>query len=75
MTRELIEKEVLNDREIYDLLEIPVPDELADAIEPSAQKRNADTPQSSQGESSEDASEESKLPKDIDPVMLGLEGS
>jgi len=71
LTRELIEKEVLNDREIYDLLEIPFPDELADVIEPSAEKRNADKPQSSQGESSEDSS----LPKDIDPGMLGLEGS
>ncbi len=74
LTRELIEKEVLNDREIYDLLEIPVPDELADVIEPSAQKSDADTPHSRQGESSEDASEDSKLPKDIDPGMLGLEG-
>ncbi len=72
LTRELIEKEVLNDREIYDLLEIPFPDELADAIEPSAEKSNADK---SQGESSEDASEDSSLPKDIDPGMLGLEGS
>jgi len=72
LTRELIEKEVLNDREIYDLLEIPFPDELADAIEPSAEKSNADKPQ---GESSEDASEDSSLPKDIDPGLLGLEGS
>jgi len=72
LTRELIEKEVLNDREIYDLLEIPFPDELADAIEPSAEKSNADKPQ---GESSEDASKDSSLPKDIDPGLLGLEGS
>jgi len=72
LTRELIEKEVLNDREIYDLVEIPFPDELADAIEPSAEKSNADKPQ---GESSEDASKDSSLPKDIDPGLLGLEGS
>ncbi len=67
LTRELLEKEVLNDREIYQLMDIPLPDALLDP----------DTPSKPIEESSSDDRKEGKtqLPPDVDPGLLGLEGS
>ena len=71
MTRELLEKEVLNDREIYDLMGIPVPPELAEMIQDSEEPPATRT----STEKKADAAEDPKMPKDVDPGMLGLEGS
>ncbi|MAJ28915.1 hypothetical protein CBD41_05860 [bacterium TMED181] len=67
LTRELLEKEVLNDKEIYQLMEIPLPDVLRDSASP---------PLPVDEKSSEDRRDEkTQLPPDVDPGMLGLEGS
>ena len=71
LTRELLEKEVLNDREIYDLMGIEVPSELAEMIQDSEEPAASRTAT----EKKADAAEDPKLPKDVDPGMLGLEGS
>jgi cell division protease FtsH len=71
LTRELLEKEVLNDREIYDLMGIEVPPELAEMIQDSEEPPASRTAT----EKKADAAEDPKLPKDVDPGMLGLEGS
>ncbi|MDE0959901.1 MAG: ATP-dependent zinc metalloprotease FtsH [Planctomycetota bacterium] len=71
LTKELLEKEVLNDREIYDLMGIEVPPELAemiDGFDDSSSTRSST-------EKKPDAVGEPNLPKDVDPGMLGLEGS
>ncbi|OUU22799.1 MAG: hypothetical protein CBC13_07155 [Planctomycetia bacterium TMED53] len=67
LTRELLEKEVLNDKEIYQLMDIPLPDALLDS----------DPPSRPVGETSGDdrREEKSQLPPDVDPGLLGLEGS
>ncbi len=72
LTRELLEKEVLNDREIYDLLEIPLPDEIAEMSEESDPERDNS---SSNTDSRKSSTEEKDLPEEIDPGLLGLEGS
>jgi cell division protease FtsH len=71
LTRELLEKEVLNDREIYDLMGIAVPPELAEMIQDSGEPPASRTAP----EKKVDAAEDPKLPKEMDPGMLGLEGS
>ncbi len=72
LTRELLEKEVLNDREIYDLLEIPLPDEIAELSEQSDPDRDNSA---SSRDSRESSSEEKDRSEEIDPGLLGLEGS
>ena len=67
LTRELLEKEVLNDKEIYQLMDIPLPDPLLDSDPPSRPVEET---------SGDDRREEkSQLPPDVDPGLLGLEGS
>jgi cell division protease FtsH len=67
LTRELIEKEVLTDREIYELMEIPVPQSLLDTL---AGSRDKDDPQAST-----DSEQKPSISPDIDPGLLGLEGA
>ena len=71
LTKELLEKEVLNDREIYDLMGIEVPPELAEMIDGFDDSSSTRSPT----EKKPDAVGEPNLPKDVDPGMLGLEGS
>lgn len=67
LTRELLEKEVLNDKEIYQLMDIPLPDVLRDIAAP---------PVAADDSSADDSKEEkTQLPPDVDPGLLGLEGS
>ena len=67
LTRELLEKEVLNDKEIYQLMDLPLPDVLRD---------NAAPPVAADDSSADDSKEEkTQLPPDVDPGLLGLEGS
>jgi len=67
LTRELLEKEVLNDKEIYQLMDIPLPDVLRDIAVP---------PVAADDSSADDTKEEkTQLPPDVDPGLLGLEGS
>ncbi|MGB1070529.1 MAG: ATP-dependent zinc metalloprotease FtsH [Planctomycetota bacterium] len=67
LTRELLEKEVLNDKEIYQLMDIPLPDVLRDIAAP---------PVAADESSADDSKEEkTQLPPDVDPGLLGLEGS
>ena len=67
LTRELLEKEVLNDKEIYQLMDLPLPDVLRD---------NAAPPVAADDSSTDDSKEEkTQLPPDVDPGLLGLEGS
>jgi hypothetical protein len=66
-TRELIEKEVLTDREIYELMEIPIPQSLLDTL---AGSRDKDDPQAST-----DSEQKPSISPDIDPGLLGLEGA
>ena len=66
LTRELLEKEVLNDKEIYQLMDLPLPDVLRD---------NAAPPVAADDSSADDSKEEkTQLPPDVDPGLLGLEG-
>ncbi len=67
LTRELIEKEVLTDREIYELMEIPIPQSLLDTLTGS---RDKDDPQAST-----DSEQKPSISPDIDPGLLGLEGA
>ena len=67
LTRELLEKEVLNDKEIYQLMDIPLPDALRDSASPPVSKEDSSN--------DEPKEEKSKLPPDVDPGLLGLEGS
>ena len=65
---ELLEKEILSDREIYELLDFPVPESIREL-------ERADDPPS---DSKPASSREEKKPKPgdaIDPGMLGLEGA
>ena len=65
---ELLEKEILSDREIYELLDFPVPESIREL-------ERADDPPS---DSKPTSSREEKKPKPgdaIDPGMLGLEGA
>ncbi len=67
LTRELLEKEVLNDKEIYQLMDLPLPEVL---------RENAAPPVAADESSADDSKEEkSQLPPDVDPGLLGLEGS
>ncbi|MGE4619671.1 MAG: ATP-dependent zinc metalloprotease FtsH [Planctomycetota bacterium] len=67
LTRELIEKEVLADREIYELVEIPIPDALMET--PSDSSGPEDLAATSESE------EKPALPPDVDPGLMGLEGT
>ena len=67
LTQELLDKEVLNDREIYHLMDIPLPEALLDT--------NVKTSGSSEKPSGDRVEEKSDLPPEVDPGLLGLEGS
>ena len=67
LTRELLEKEVLTDREIYEVVEIPIPDALLDIID------NSDG--SDDSKTATDSEENPSVSPDIDPGLLGLEGT
>jgi cell division protease FtsH len=67
LTRELLEKEVLTDREIYEVVEIPIPDALLDIID------NSDG--SDDSKTATDTEENPSVSPDIDPGLLGLEGA
>ena len=67
LTKELIEKEVLTDREIYELMDIPVPDALLDTLDNSGK--------SDDSQASTESEEKPAVPPDVDPGLLGLEGA
>ena len=67
LTRELIEKEVLTDQEIYQLMEIPIPDALLD--------NPANSGGSDDSQPAADSEEKPAIPPDVDPGLLGLEGA
>jgi len=68
LAEELLEKEIVTDREIYELLDFPIPESLQDK-EVSDDKELEETPSRSSSEEKPKQAGDS-----IDPGLLGLEG-
>lgn len=71
LSQELLEKEILTDREIYDLLDLPLPPSLLADEEREAER----TREASANRANSRPEKQRKPEEDIDPGLLGLEGA
>ncbi|MCA8960010.1 MAG: ATP-dependent zinc metalloprotease FtsH [Planctomycetes bacterium] len=72
LAKELLDREILTDREIYDLLDMPIPAALREPETEVSVDRASRTPERT---TSSEQQRDSRVEEGLDPGMLGLEGA